>query len=370
MNKQRKKSKKKAGKSSSPAKSANTESKPDLQPAPEKPGNKSPAAFDSAGSVVSEPRKETAPTAPSPQHPAAADPETDSFRVRQEPKPPRMDPDKNAPRQEQNRVEEYREVPLNQLSKQALSVSLDPKLDKQSPRWLKKTMDHVIHYMAVPKKKTLREKIWHHRLRVPVLYALAGITVALVASLYDAHRIYRMQGDLDYTPPQIDRPPLTVDEEGETLVIVREKYNQEVYRIENKKNILQQEWPNAYIAKLQQMQDALRDKGDFMAWMDVKRELERFNAEQTILERHIVKSPEELRALQIAYHEVDSRYEADMQAALSERHGHTLRQLEALLKTKKAQGAQEETLRAIAVEIEHMRNNAPAAPVREPDPDA
>ncbi len=391
MKKKKKKSKKNDGKPSSPKAAASVSSNAAVQPALKKNGGKKFDDLDASKKAAAEPPKETSPADPLPQQPASAEPEphdkaprTDrsepsasdassepsvsSSRVKLEPKPLKMDPDKDAPRWKREKIEEYREVSLNELSKHARSITLDPRLDKQRPRWLQKTMDHVIHYMAVPKKKTLREKIWHHRLRVPVLYALAGIALALLANLYDAHRIYRMQGDLDYTPPPIVRPPLTADEEGDTLVMVREKHNQEAYRIENIRNILEREWPNEYVAKLQQMQDALRDKGDFMAWMDVKRELERFSSEQTLQERHIVKSPEELRALQLDYHEIADRYEADMQAALAKLHGNTLRQLEALLKTKKAQGAQEETLRAIAVEIEFMRNNPPAEPVREPAP--
>jgi uncharacterized membrane-anchored protein YhcB (DUF1043 family) len=223
------------------------------------------------------------------------------------------------------------------------------------------------------RQRTLWRRLWHHRLRAPLLYTLLGVTLTAAANVFEAYRIYLMQGDLILPVQPVDRGETRQDAEGDALVRLRTGFNRENYRIENDMKVRERNWPFAYLAKLQALQDAFRDQGDFMAWMDVKRERERFERQQSLLESHLVKTPEPLRKLQLEYHNVVERYEADMREALARNYNQYMLDLDELRAAKTRAAAAAETLRAIDVEIDFMRRYkslAPAASAPEADPSA
>jgi hypothetical protein len=257
-------------------------------------------------------------------------------------------------------VVERLELSPSELSEGALSLRLDPKSDKNMPPWLRRTVDNVIYYLEVPAEPTAFGKIWHHRLRVPVLYAMLGITIALVANAFDVLRIYRMRGEtIDLNALLAERQALVLSMKGDeanSLAGVRAEFNQRLFGIEYTNAVGIRSWPNEYLAKLEDLKDKFREKGKFMPWMDVKKEQDRFLSEQAILERNLAKDPPELRELQTQYYSIEDRLNAGMKHRQKALHDDFISRLQELQKAFTS-GKQTGDVHAVEVEIEYLKKN-------------
>lgn len=159
-------------------------------------------------------------------------------------------------------------------------------------------------------------------------------------------------GDAE-TPPQMLLVG-TGESRVQEVANMRGDFDRELAEIERASAAKVSEWPEKYVAGLNELMDQFQRAGDYGGWESVRDEINRFEADRTILPRNIVLQPNELMELQKKYfnlREEIKRTRAECVVGATEKHVKKLQDLQRKLTVE----GQMDTAAVVNAEIRRVR---------------
>lgn len=156
------------------------------------------------------------------------------------------------------------------------------------------------------------------------------------------------------TPPQMLLVG-TVDNRVQEVANMRSDFERELAEIEGASAAKVSEWPEKYVAGLNELMDQFQRAGDYGGWESVRDEISRFEADRTITQRNIVLQPNGLMELQkkfLQMREDIKRTRAESIVGATEKHVKKLQELQKKLTVE----GQMETAAIVNAEIKRVRS--------------
>ena len=155
------------------------------------------------------------------------------------------------------------------------------------------------------------------------------------------------------TPPQMLLVG-TGENRVQEVANMRGDFDRELAEIERASAAKVSEWPEKYVAGLNELMDQFQRAGDYGGWESVRDEINRFEADRTIMQRNIVLQPSELMELQKKFfnlREEIKRTRAECVVGATEKHVKKLQDLQRKLTVE----GQMDTAAIVNAEIRRVR---------------
>ena len=187
------------------------------------------------------------------------------------------------------------------------------------------------------------------------LYAAGILHVPLqkYAALCGAKEMCHTDDVIRLAPPDVP-VPAAADRIGQ-VASLKSKYEQALSDTERAFQKTMGQWPVQYKKEMTDLRSKMQQRGHFQAWVDIGKELDRFEAAGTIEAADLASEPSELKSLQERYMQATGRAALDRAGrVVSETEGY-VRSLRNLQRTVTKQGKMQ---KAIAIDAEIKRVEA------------